>query len=85
VQTTQSGRTDHPDRLKGHGERYKALREAFDRLIAAGVQNLHYLERDGLLGQDGEATVDGSHPTDLGMMRYAEAYEKVLRPILKQR
>lgn len=74
-----------PDRMKAHHQRQKALRDAYDRLIASGVQNLHYLEGDGLLGPDGEATVDGSHPTDLGMMRYAEAYEKILRPILKGR
>ncbi|MGB2164990.1 MAG: SGNH/GDSL hydrolase family protein, partial [Flavobacteriaceae bacterium] len=27
---------------------------------------------------------DGSHPSDLGMLRYADAYEPVLRSILKQ-
>jgi len=74
-----------PDRMKGHNQRHKALREAYDRLIASGVQNLHYLEGNGLLGPDGEATVDGSHPSDLGMMRYTEAYEKVLKPILQRR
>ena len=73
------------DQMKGHNERHKALRGAYDRLIASGVQNLYYLEGNGLLGADGEATVDGSHPTDLGMMRYADAYEKVLRSILKGR
>jgi lysophospholipase L1-like esterase len=34
----------------------------------------------GLLGGDGEATVDGTHPTDLGFMRIAEA----LRPVLER-
>jgi lysophospholipase L1-like esterase len=37
-----------------------------------------------LLGLDGEAATDGSHPNDLGMVRYADAYEPVLRAILKQ-
>lgn len=74
-----------PDQQKAHLERHAALREARDRLIASGVKNLHYLEGDELLGNDGEATVDGSHPTDLGMMRYADAYEAVLRPILSGR
>ena len=74
-----------PDRMKGHTGRHKALREAYDRLIASGVQNLYYLEGNELLGSDGDATVDGSHPTDLGMVRYADAYEKVLRSILKGR
>ncbi|MEV5496243.1 SGNH/GDSL hydrolase family protein [Nonomuraea fuscirosea] len=32
-----------------------------------------------------EELVDGSHPSDLGMMTYANAYEKVLRPILNRR
>jgi lysophospholipase L1-like esterase len=74
-----------PDRLKGHQKRHVALREAYERLITSGLKDLYYLEGDGLLGEDGEATVDGSHPTDLGMMRYADAYEKVLRIILNGR
>ena len=74
-----------PDRLEGHRQRHAILREVFERLIASGVKDLYYLEGDGLLGDDGEATVDGSHPTDLGMMRYADAYEKVLRKIIDVR
>jgi len=42
------------------------------------------LDGDHLLGDDGEGATDGSHPNDLGMMRYADAYEPVLRTILKQ-
>ena len=61
-----------------------ALREAFRRLTAAGVKNLHYIPADEQLGQDGEATVDGSHPTDLGFMRQVGVFEKVLAPLLKQ-
>jgi lysophospholipase L1-like esterase len=74
-----------PERNKGHQERHKALRDAYERLIAAGVRDLYYLEGDGLLGTDGDGTVDGSHPNDLGMARYADAYEKVLRPLLQTR
>ncbi|HID22166.1 MAG TPA: hypothetical protein EYP14_07165 [Planctomycetaceae bacterium] len=59
-----------------------ALRKAFDRLQAEGVEGLHYLEGEDLLGKDGEATTDGSHPNDLGMMRYADAYESILRHIV---
>jgi lysophospholipase L1-like esterase len=74
-----------PDRLKEHHERHAALRETFKKLIASGMKDLYYLEGDDLLGTDGEATVDGSHPTDLGMKRYADAYEDVLRSILNSR
>ena len=62
----------------------KALRQAHDNLIKAGVPALFYLEGETLLGDDREDTVDGSHPTDLGFVRQAEAFAKALRPILKQ-
>ena len=58
-----------------------ALKAAFQRLQAAGVEGLVYVEGEHLLGDDGEATVDSSHPTDLGMMRMADALEPVLRPL----
>ena len=60
-----------------------ALREALGRLAAAGLSRLYYLSGSGLLGSDGEATTDGSHPNDLGMVRYADAYEPILREILE--
>ena len=60
-----------------------ALREAFGRLTGAGLSRIYYLGGAGLLGTDGEATTDGSHPNDLGMVRYADAYEPVLREILE--
>jgi hypothetical protein len=74
-----------PGQQKFHQENHRALREVFDSLVAAGVPNLHYLPGDDLLGSDGEGAVDGSHPTDLGFVRNAQAYENVLRPILGDR
>jgi hypothetical protein len=43
---------------------------------------LYYLAGDKLIGDDGEGTVDGSHPTDLGFLRQADAFEEALKPIL---
>jgi hypothetical protein len=60
-----------------------ALKKEFDKLKAAGDQQLYYIEGKDLLGDDSEGTVDSSHPTDLGFMRQAEAFYKVLGPILK--
>jgi hypothetical protein len=60
-----------------------ALKAAYDRLRKSGVKDLHHLKGAELLGDDGEGTVDSSHPNDLGFMRQAEAHAKVLRPILK--
>ncbi len=58
------------------------LAAAYRRLLEGGTQHLHYLDGTDLLGGDDEATVDGTHPTDLGSMRIAEAMEPVLRSLL---
>lgn len=59
------------------------LREIYRRLIQAGQRKLYYVEAKKLIGQDGEATVDGVHPTDLGFIRMADAMEPALRRALK--
>lgn len=65
-----------------HQNNREALKSAYERLVADGIQNLHYLPANDLLGNDHEAATDGSHPSDLGMMRYADAYEPELRKII---
>jgi hypothetical protein len=60
-----------------------ALRKAYDALIAAGDQHLGYLEGEKLLAEDGEDTVDSSHPTDLGFVHQADAFEGVLKGLIK--
>ncbi|EAQ78693.1 SGNH/GDSL hydrolase family protein [Blastopirellula marina] len=65
-----------------HAGSRAAFKTAFENLQTAGVKNLHYLPGDDLLGSDGEAATDGSHPNDLGMMRYADAYVPALQRIL---
>jgi hypothetical protein len=59
-----------------------ALHAAFERLVGDGVKGLHYLSAEELLGDDGEATVDSSHPTDLGFMRQAAAFQSTLEKVL---
>ena len=61
----------------------EALKKAYDSLLAAGVKGLFYVKGDGLLGDDNESTVDGSHPSDLGMVRMADSMEPVLRAALE--
>jgi lysophospholipase L1-like esterase len=67
---------------KFHRENHAALKTAYQQMVADGVANLHYLDGTDLLGGDGEAATDGSHPNDMGMVRYADAYEPVLRNLL---
>jgi len=62
-----------------------ALKAACEALKKSGVNNLYYIPGEHLLGDDGEGSVDGSHPTDLGSMRQAEIFAQVLGPLLKAR
>lgn len=59
-----------------------ALRRVHRTLCDGGVTGLHYLAGAHLLGDDGEATVDGTHPTDVGFLRIAQALRPVLEPLL---
>ncbi|MCC7377340.1 MAG: SGNH/GDSL hydrolase family protein [Verrucomicrobiales bacterium] len=61
-----------------------ALQAAYQRLKKAGVRDLYYVPGEHLLGDDGEGTVDSSHPNDLGFMRQADVLGKVLKPLLKK-
>ena len=59
------------------------LRKIHRRLVRAGQKNIFCVSAMKLIGDDGEATVDGVHPTDLGFTRIADALEPVLRRALK--
>ncbi len=61
------------------------LREPTSGFVRAGDKNLLYVPAAGLLGPDTEGTVDGTHPTDLGFLRMADAIEPALRRALKLR
>lgn len=73
-----------PERQKFHADNHAALRESFDTLIRDGVAKLYYIPGDSLLGDDAEGSNDGSHPSDLGFMRQADAFEPVLRQAITQ-
>ncbi|QDV04783.1 hypothetical protein Poly30_02760 [Planctomycetes bacterium Poly30] len=71
-----------PLRSNLHVGNHRAFRTAYEGLLEEGVAGLTYVADRPFLGEDGEATVDGSHPSDLGMVRYADALEPVLRDVL---
>lgn len=71
------------ERREKHASNRDAWREVYASMVAEGDRNVRYLGFDNLLGLDGEGTVDGSHPNDLGAWRYADAIEPVLRTILR--
>ncbi len=55
----------------------------FERLKKAGVKKIFYVDNSNLIGQDGEACVDGIHFTDMGMVRMADAMMPALKKALK--
>lgn len=66
-------------------ESQKALRTAFENLLNEGHRHLYYQIGEGQLGFDGEATVDGTHPTDLGFWRQAQVYQPLITRALSTR
>lgn len=56
---------------------------AVEKLTRAGLKNLHFFSGRGAWGDDGEGTVDGVHPNDLGMSRQAAHVVRALKPFIK--
>ncbi|MCF0042838.1 SGNH/GDSL hydrolase family protein [Dyadobacter fanqingshengii] len=86
VLASHAGYTDedmNPQSKHFYSEVNETLKEAFAQLKSEGVRQIFIIPKADF-GQDIETMVDGTHPNDLGMMRYAEGYEKHLRQILHE-
>lgn len=53
----------------------------FQKLRKSGIKDLYLLTAKEI-GFTDDSTIDGTHPNDLGMKQYADAYEKIIRKIL---
>ena len=64
--------------------KYTAVSElsalVFGKMKKEGIKNIYHLTAEAI-GFDTESTVDGTHPNDIGMMKYAEAFEKIIKKI----
>ncbi|MBD3629042.1 SGNH/GDSL hydrolase family protein [Cyclobacterium sp.] len=81
-----AGYTDdliNKDREEAYQLRNLWSRQAYEQLVAGGVEELYYLSRDGI-GLSMDATVDGTHPSDLGMDQYARGYTALIKEILNK-
>ena len=65
--------------------RNASMKAVYEKLKKAGEKRIYYIKGDRMLGTDGEATVDGVHFTDLGMVRYTEYVLPTLKKALKRR
>ncbi|MFW6132829.1 MAG: SGNH/GDSL hydrolase family protein [Planctomycetota bacterium] len=68
------------ERWKREDDRWRALHE---KLAAEADAPWRYVDGATLLGADCDDTVDGSHPSDLGFHRMADAIEPDLRALLR--
>jgi lysophospholipase L1-like esterase len=64
-------------------DKNQTLRRVYQNLIRSKFKNIYYIPGENLIGVDGEATVDGTHPTDLGFMRIADTLEPILKKALR--
>jgi hypothetical protein len=65
-------------------EKNDVIRDVYTKLKSEGFKQLHYLPATGLIGHDHEATIDGTHLTDLGFMRQAEVMLPLLEKLMKK-
>ena len=61
----------------------EAQKRLFLKLRKAGEKKIYYISAEGMIGDDGEATVDAIHFTDLGMMRYVDHVLPTIKKALK--
>lgn len=84
--TAHAGYTDglvSPERMDHFKRANRIQREAYTQLKEEGIDRLHYLTYEEI-GMQLDDMVDGTHPNDLGMMRYADSYTRKLRSILNE-
>lgn len=58
------------------------MKGIYDKLKKEGMDGIYFLEGKNLLGDDGEGTIDGVHPNDIGFQHHAEEFIKAINRIL---
>lgn len=71
------------DKNKEYEKSSIVAREFVSRLKKSGDKHL-YLLSNREIGLDINSTVDYAHPNDIGMMKIAEAYQKLISKVLKK-
>lgn len=59
------------------------MRKAYETLIGEGIKDIFYLSHDEI-GMDEDCYIEGTHPNDIGNMRYAAACTAKLREMLPE-
>lgn len=69
--------------VSGQIKRKNEVTDSIFAEISKADKYVRLLKSTDMIGHDGEATVDGTHFTDLGMMRYANILIPLLREMIK--
>jgi len=70
-------------RLNEYHHSSLVIEKIFNELSKSGISNI-YLLTDKEIGFDINSTTEGLHPNDIGMMKYAVAYQQKIREILNE-
>ena len=72
--------------IASRGEKVRESNEILRKIrqdrAGRGDRRIFLVPATDLIGSDGEGTVDGTHPTDLGFSRMADVFEPILREAL---
>lgn len=60
-----------------------AQKRLFKKLKQSGEKRIYYISAEGMISDDGEATVDAIHFTDLGAMRYVDHVLPLIKRALR--
>lgn len=61
------------------------IRKTYERLLQEGYRHIYYIRSAALIGNDYEATIDGTHLTDLGFTRITDALLPLIRKALRDK
>lgn len=75
--------SNNKDRNTGYQKLNAALNKAFIKLQSEGYTKVFLLQNEDL-AISYDAFVDGIHPNDIGMVQYANAYEKLIRRVIHE-
>ncbi len=72
-----------PGREKNYTDINRVMEKTFAEMKTMGINNIFLLTKEQI-GQNIYSMVGGTHPSDVGMLLYADAYEKIIRHILQE-
>ncbi len=60
----------------------EAIKKAYDQLKKEKYDNIYYIAANQFMGNDHDGTIDGTHLTDLGFTRIADAVMKMIKKVM---